>query len=149
MKAIVRSLVAAGLLVLLIACVPASPSAGTSGETAPVAVQTPAIDSRKLPKTLGHDELVQLLADKSAGVLLVDVRTLEEFNQGHIAGATLSPYNALETMFKEQDKSRPIVLYCRSGNRSSIAMRTLTTMGYTNVADFGGLNRWRGNLARP
>ena len=109
----------------------------------------PAVESIKLPATLGYDDLVRVLADESANVLLLDVRTVEEFNQGHIDGAVLSPYDALETMFKEQDKSRPIVLYCRSGNRSSIALRTLSRMGYTNVSDFGGINRWRGSFVRP
>ncbi|MFH2114290.1 MAG: rhodanese-like domain-containing protein, partial [Spirochaetota bacterium] len=102
-----------------------------------------------LPASLAYEELVGLLADESANVLLLDVRTQEEFNQGHIAGAILSPYDALETMFREQEKSRPIVVYCRSGNRSSIAFKTLSRMGYTNVADFGGINRWLGSLARP
>jgi rhodanese-related sulfurtransferase len=107
------------------------------------------MDSTRLPASLSSDELARLLADESADVLLVDVRTQAEFDQGHIAGAVLSPFDALETMFKEQDKSRPIVVYCRSGNRSATALRTLTRMGYTNVSDFGGINRWRGSLVRP
>lgn len=149
MKAITHSLLLVAVLVFLGACLPAAPSAEVPGNSASPAVQPPSIDSSKLPATLGYEDLTRLLADGSAKVLLLDVRTQEEFNQGHIAGAVLNPFDALETMFKEQDKSRPIVLYCRSGNRSSIALRTLSGMGYTNVSDFGGINRWLGNLARP
>jgi rhodanese-related sulfurtransferase len=149
MKVLIRLLLMVGVSVLLVACLPAAPSAEGSGSAASMVIQSPVVDSRSLPATLGYEELARLLADESANILLLDVRTLEEFNQGYIAGAVLSPYDALETMFREQDKSRAIVLYCRSGNRSSIALRTLTRMGYTNVSDFGGINRWRGQLERP
>jgi len=149
MKAIQQSLIVLGTLVLLVSCLPAAPSADASGSAASMVVQTPGIDSSKLPASLSYEELERLLAVEGSRILLLDVRTLEEFNQGYIAGAVLSPYDALETMFKEQDKSRPIVLYCRSGNRTSIALRTLKRMGYTNVSDFGGISRWRGSLVRP
>jgi phage shock protein E len=149
MKAIIRSLFIFGVLVFLVACLPAAPSADASNSSPSLAMQPQATANSKLPATLGYEDLTRLLADTSANLLLLDVRTQAEFDQGHIAGAVLNPYDALETMFKEQDKSRPIVLYCRSGNRSSIALRTLTAMGYTNVSDFGGINRWRGSFVRP
>jgi phage shock protein E len=149
MKALVKTIMVLVTLVLLGSCVAATPAADKASNPAPVVVQAPVPASGKLPASLAYEDLTRLLADQSANVLLVDVRTQAEFDQGHIAGALLSPYDGLETMFKEQDKNRPIVLYCRSGNRSSIALRTLTAMGYTNVSDFGGINRWRGSLARP
>jgi rhodanese-related sulfurtransferase len=149
MKAIMRYMFLVGVLVILVSCVPAAPKAEAAGSAASMVVQPQVVDSTSLPASLGYEELSRLLADESANILLLDVRTLEEFNQGYIAGAVLSPYDALETMFREQDKARPIVLYCRTGNRSSIALRTLTWMGYTNVSDFGGINRWRGQLERP
>ncbi len=138
----------AGMLAVLASCLPASPSADASRSVASTAAQPSAIDSSKLPASLAYDDLVKLLADKSAGILLLDVRTREEFDQGHIDGAVLSPYDALEARFDEKDKSRPIVVYCRSGNRSSIALQTLSRMGYTNLSDFGGIGRWRGNLVK-
>lgn len=149
MKIFTRSLAFLGFLLLAVSCVAGGSSAETTGtETATTAVK-PALDTSSLPASLSYEDLASLLADESANVLLLDVRTQVEFDQGHIAGAVLNPYDALETMFREQDKSRPIVVYCRSGNRSSTALRTLSRMGYTNVSDFGGINRWRGNLARP
>jgi rhodanese-related sulfurtransferase len=149
MKTFTRSFVFLGLLILATSCAAGGPAAEASGSKTATVAGNAASDTSRLPASLSYEDLVQLLADKPDEVLLLDVRTLEEFNQGHIAGAVLSPYDALETMFKEQDKSRPIVLYCRSGNRSSIALRTLSRMGYTNVSDFGGINRWRGSFVRP
>jgi len=149
MKALTRSLALLGFLVFAASCVAGGPSSEASGSETTKSVGNPAVKTTKLPASLAYEDLVGLLADEPANILLLDVRTLEEFNQGYIAGAVLNPYDALETMFKEQDKTRPIILYCRSGNRSSIALRTLTSMGYTNVSDFGGINRWRGQLERP
>ena len=149
MKTFTRSLAFLGLLIFLASCVAGGPSAEASGTETPTVAGNPALDSSRLPTSLAYEDLASLLADESANVLLVDVRTQAEFDQGHIGGAVLSPYDALETMFREQDKSRPIVLYCRSGNRSSIALRTLSRMGYTNVSDFGSINRWRGSFVQP
>jgi rhodanese-related sulfurtransferase len=149
MKALKRYLTVLVVLILTVSCAAAAPSAEAVGNEKSSAVGIPATGTGKLPASLAYEDLASLLADESANVLLLDVRTQAEFDQGHIAGAVLSPFDALETMFKEQDKSRPIVVYCRSGNRSSTALRTLTRMGYTNVSDFGGINRWRGSFVRP
>jgi len=75
-----------------------------------------------------------------AGALLVDVRTREEFNQGHIDGALNIPYdqiNALVTAIGN-DKQRQAVFYCRSGNRAGIAIKELTTRGYTGIFNATG-----------
>lgn len=149
MKAIMRIASVAIVMILLISCQPEAKVSAAPRDGASVVAQAPGSASQKLPAALGYEDLVRLLGDASSQVLLLDVRTPEEYSQGHIEGAALIPYDALETMFKELDKDRPIVLYCRSGNRSSIAHRTLARMGYTNVADFGGINRWRGSLVRP
>jgi rhodanese-related sulfurtransferase len=158
MKAFTRTLIALGFLVFSISCVAGRPSSemlatGAAGTESSKSVGASAAgrsgDVASLPASLAYEDLARLLADEAANILLLDVRTKAEFDQGHIAGAVLNPYDALETMFKEQDKSRPIVLYCRTGNRSSTALRTLSRMGYTNVSDFGGINRWRGSLVKP
>jgi rhodanese-related sulfurtransferase len=101
-----------------------------------------------LPARLSSEDLAALLAAHGGTVLLLDVRTAEEYAAGHIPGALLAPYDALAATFTEADKNRPIVLYCRSGNRSGIAMRTLRSMGYTNLSDFGGIPNWKGGLER-
>ncbi len=76
--------------------------------------------------------------------ILVDVRTEDEFNQGHIEGALLLPYDRINTLASTliPDTSSRILLYCRSGRRSALAAEALIDMGYTNVYDFGGINDW-------
>ena len=101
---------------------------------------------RSLPPRIGYDALAALMANGS--VLLLDVRTQEEFDAGHIPGAVLAPYDALQTAFAEPDKNRPIVVYCRSGRRSAIAAETLSRMGYADIADFGSIDSWKGPLRR-
>jgi rhodanese-related sulfurtransferase len=73
---------------------------------------------------------------------LLDVRTDEEFGSGHIHGAVNIPVDALENRLSEVPKDQPIVVYCRSGNRSAQASRILEQAGYTTIYDLGGLNDW-------
>ncbi len=74
--------------------------------------------------------------------LLVDVRTPEEFAGGHIPGAINISLQSLPQRMKELPKDQPIVLYCRSGNRSSTATQLLARAGYTNLYDLGGIVAW-------
>jgi len=106
-----------------------------------------AMAAPRLPALLDEKGLVALLADRDMKVLLLDVRTAEEYAAGHIPGATLFPYDELAAKFREPDKGRPIVVYCRTGRRSAIARETLLAMGYTNVSDFGAYTKWSGKLA--
>lgn len=73
------------------------------------------------------------------GAFLVDVRTPDEFSQGHLAGSTNYPLNTINTAFANVDKEMPIVVYCRSGNRSGKAMDYLKNAGFTHVHNGGGL----------
>ena len=77
------------------------------------------------------------------GALLVDVRTPQEFAQGHIEGARNIPVGELPTRLSELgEKHSAIVLYCRSGARSAKAKALLESSGYTSVANLGGMSRW-------
>ena len=90
-----------------------------------------------------HEELtreqiaLQLIAK---GALLVDVRRAEEFAAGHLDGAIHIPHDETEARLAEYgaDKSREIVVYCRSGRRSGIATEILRANGFTNVHNGGG-----------
>jgi phage shock protein E len=75
------------------------------------------------------------------GALLIDVRTREEFAQGHLDGALNIPYQEIDKLMSAigTDKTRPVVVYCRSGNRSGRAMGVLETKGYTNIFNGTGL----------
>ena len=77
-------------------------------------------------------------------VIILDVRTQEEFKEKHIEGALLIPDYELANVAKSKlpDKDKKILVYCRSGNRSKSAARLLIDMGYTDVYDFGGIINW-------
>ena len=98
---------------------------------------------------VSYEELQAKLAKKENFVLL-DVRTPEEFAEGHIRGSVLLPYDQVEqktaSLFPNNDK--PIIAYCSSGRRSAIAAVTLRGLGYKDVKDFGGISRWQGELER-
>lgn len=77
-------------------------------------------------------------------VIILDVRSKEEYNSGHIENSILIPVNDIEKEAENilKDKEQKILVYCRSGNRSSQASKLLVKMGYTNVYDFGGIKDW-------
>ncbi len=84
------------------------------------------------------------LMQEAEHVLILDVRTEEEFAEGHIKGAVCIPNETIDESVTEQllDKEQLILVYCRSGNRSKQASKKLADLGYTNVKEFGGINTW-------
>ena len=76
--------------------------------------------------------------------IIIDARTQEEFDEGHIEGAIMIPeYEIKDKAEKElPDKNALILVYCRSGRRSKIASEELVKLGYTNVKEFGGIIDW-------
>lgn len=82
--------------------------------------------------------------ERDKGIILLDVRTKEEYKNGHIKGSMLIPVDNLKTEAenKLKDKDSPIFVYCRSGNRSVTAANLLVDLGYTNVYNLGGINNW-------
>ena len=82
--------------------------------------------------------------------ILLDVRTEQEFVTGHIAGAVLIPVDEIRARLAElpEDRNTPIIVYCRSGNRSATAARMLTEAGYRAVYDLGGINSWPYEIVR-
>lgn len=84
----------------------------------------------------------QQFAEADAEHLLIDVRTPEEFAGGHIEGALNIPVEALAGRLGEVPTGQPIVVYCRSGNRSATASQILADAGYSGIYDLGGLQSW-------
>lgn len=86
------------------------------------------------------------LAAIAAGALLIDVRSPEEFAQGHLPDAHLLPVDefaagqARIADWAAGDRSRPVVVYCASGRRATRAARMLREAGYQNVINGGGLS---------
>jgi phage shock protein E len=75
--------------------------------------------------------------------LLVDVRTPEEFSGGHIPGAVNIALDKIEERLSDIPRDEPVVLYCRSGNRSGQAYELLRQAGYTSLYDLGGITAWQ------
>ena len=84
------------------------------------------------------------IMDNETDYIILDVRTEEEFSEGHIDGAILIPdYEIADKAEKIlTDKDQLILVYCRSGRRSKLAADSLVTMGYTNIKEFGGIIDW-------
>lgn len=85
-------------------------------------------------------------------VVVLDVRSKDEFAEGHIKNAVLLPYDEITAdtaSEKLPDKNKTVLLYCRTGRRSEIAAKTLIELGYTNVYDFGGITTdWTGEVVK-
>lgn len=78
------------------------------------------------------------------GALILDVRTAEEWSQGHIPNAILIPLDELESRMKELPKDREIVVICHTGNRSREGAVLLLKAGFTKVYTvIGGMNNWQ------
>jgi phage shock protein E len=86
------------------------------------------------------EERVALSALNQPETLVIDVRTPEEFAEGALPGARQIEFNRIAEQIAAiaPDKNQPIVVYCRSGRRSDIALQTLNKMGYQNVINAGG-----------
>ena len=110
MKNLFKTLLVAGALVLPVAAQAAQPAA-------PAAAQT-----------------------KRAAGVWIDVRTPEEFAEGHIQGAVNIPVDQIAGKIAavSPNKNAPINLYCRSGRRAEAALQELKKMGYTQVSNHGG-----------
>ncbi|NLV86299.1 MAG: rhodanese-like domain-containing protein [Clostridiales bacterium] len=84
------------------------------------------------------------IIDENDKALILDVRTPEEFEEGHLENALLIPDYELDARAKDElaDKNALILVYCRSGIRSAAAAENLAAMGYTNIYDMGGIIDW-------
>ena len=89
-------------------------------------------------------EQAKEIMDTQEGYIILDTRTQEEYDDEHIPGAILIPYD--EVTEKAEDvltnKDQLILVYCRSGRRSKIAAEALVKLGYSNIKEFGGIIDW-------
>ena len=91
------------------------------------------------------------LMEKEKNYIILDVRTVAEYESGHIPGAICVPNETIgtEKIPELPDKDQLILVYCRSGNRSKQASEKLVKLGYTNIVEFGGINSWPGEIVKP
>ena len=90
-------------------------------------------------------EEAKRIMDEEENIIILDVRTQEEYDSGHIKGAVCIPNETIseDVIEKLPDKDQKILVYCRSGNRSRQAAGKLYRLGYTNVREFGGIITWQ------
>jgi len=81
---------------------------------------------------------LERLSKNEEPIVYLDVRSPEEYRQGHIEGALLMPLDSLPTRYKELPRDKKIVVYCRSGRRSAQAISFLRSQGYENVLNLSG-----------
>jgi rhodanese-related sulfurtransferase len=118
MKKILISII---ICLLLVGC-------GNSSEKQKVTIHN-------LPNT-NRDQIATIL--ESGNYVIVDVRNPDEYNESHIKGAVNIPVDAIDESVR-LDKDKRILVYCKSGKRSSQAFNKLTELGY-NVYDMGAMN---------
>ena len=89
------------------------------------------------------------ICEETQGAVLLDVRDRDEYAAGHIPGSVnlpLSQIKSAEDRFPDMDT--PLFAYCLSGARSSKAITALGEMGYTKLANLGGIRAWRGEIEK-
>lgn len=135
-----------GLIFLLIISLTLFSSCSGNENTETTATNT---TETTIKNTLGYEQIsgeeAKRLMDTETDYIIIDARTIEEFNEGHIDGAILIPeYEIVERAEKElHEKDQLILVYCRSGRRSKIAAQALVDLGYTKVKEFGGIIDWQ------
>lgn len=92
---------------------------------------------------IGQEQAKEMM-DQDEQLIVLDVRTKEEYEEGHIPGAVLLPLDELEENATNvlPDKEQVVLVYCRSGNRSRQASEVLSQKGYSNIYEFGGIMTW-------
>ena len=96
-------------------------------------------------RVVSAQDAAGIQSDPPGDLVILDVRTLEEFQEGHLEGAEMLDFYAADfaDRLDELDKDVPYLLYCRSGNRSGQARALMEQLGFTDVADVdGGVIAW-------
>ena len=142
-------------ILLTAALFTACAGAEKTGETAAETKAAGSAEETANPIPEGYRQISQEEAQKmmqtEKDYILLDVRTPEEYAEGHIPGAICISHDAIPTdnIPELPDKDQLIMIYCRSGRRSKLAAEQLVKQGYTNIVEFGGINTWTGETTAP
>lgn len=95
-------------------------------------------------------EEAEKIMQEEKDYIILDVRTPEEYEEGHIPHAINIPNETISTkdISELSNKNQLILVYCRSGNRSKQAASKLSKLGYTNIVEFGGIIDWKGEIEK-
>ncbi len=93
---------------------------------------------------------IEKIMNENENYIILDVRTIEEYNDGHIPSAICIPNETIDenVVNKIPNKEQLILIYCRSGNRSKQATIKLKDLGYLNLIEFGGIIDWPGEIEK-
>ncbi len=121
----------------LLALLASAPFAASMATSVPTRVLSPQVAKSYMQE---HPEAI-----------VIDVRTSEEFQSGHIPGAVNLPLAAIvsgKIPAAFSDKGKTYLVYCRSGRRSAAAVQMLSALGYQHLYDFGGILDWPYEIIR-
>ena len=107
-------------------------------------------DAQIIPYTSISMEEAEEMMKTEENYIILDVRTYEEYEEGHIPGAICIPNETIgsQEITQLKDKTQLIMVYCRSGNRSKQASQKLCELGYSNIVEFGGIIDWKGKAVK-
>ena len=101
-------------------------------------------ENTQVYEVLSYDDFKNQISNDN--VLLFDVRTMDEFNSGHLKGSINIDFyeeKLFDKFFKKVNKLKPIYIYCRSGNRSKKSSEKLKKLGFVKIFDLeGGYKNW-------
>ncbi len=141
-KALTFGLAAMMSAIVGLSCAPAMAAEGPAPEAVAQQMKT-------TYKVISPEEAKQMMGKK--GVVVLDVRTPEEFAEGHIEGAVNVPLQSLkpgEKVSAAPDTKGTLLVYCRSGKRATAASEILLKSGYEKVYNFGGVQGWPFGLVK-
>ena len=107
------------------------------------------VDNDGVIKHVSMDDIVDIMKENDNYIIL-DVRTIDEYNAGHIPNAICIPNETIgsDIVSELPNKEQLILVYCRGGNRSKQAVEKLKELGYTNLIEFGGIVDWKGEIVK-
>ncbi len=140
-----RLTIASALVLVLAQPTLAAPAAGSSSSPEPglMTIEQLIADCHDGLEFMSNGEL-QARIQANDDLILIDVRTKEEYDAGHLKGATWIERGILEFTFARtiRDAQAEIVIYCKKGNRSGLAVKSLRQLGYQNVKAHVGFDAW-------
>jgi phage shock protein E len=97
-----------------------------------------------------NQQEAHLQLQNDASILILDVRTKEEFVEGHVAKSINIPLDKLDRIIEKKvlDKENKLFVICYSGSRSAVAVKILAQLGYNNAFDIGGIATWKYGITR-
>jgi len=141
-RALAALLIAGALWVALTAIAAAGEPAATPAQAAPAAAGA-APKPAAVMAPMSQEALLEHQSKHPAHLFVLDVRTPQEYAEGHVPGAVNVPHDQLASRLAEVPKDKDVVLYCKSGRRAGMAADVLAANGYTRLSHLeGDMNAW-------